>query len=357
MIAFILGITFFIIGMVETGPAGLVRNAALFICIMLAIVPEGLLVTVTVSLIVRAQRMKEKNVRVKNLESVETLGSTSVICSDKTGTLTTNVMTCQHVFFDLEERECDTAIPMMALKGDFYVDGTVRKQGFLKLIRCGALCNNAQFELDQNGNTKTTNDSNPTEAAMLKFSWGHIQAENPNQSIDEYRASHKKEHEIPFNSKNKWQVGVHRLKRDNLLDCEKKMDDVDIGDYDEVPLVQMKGAPERILALCDRYFYEGEVLDLDDQRREAILRGNEALAARGERVLALAELVLDPQKYDITVPEPEIDRKYPEDVDESMKDGVIVMYDGTRHKVKVDPRDEDTNEPIPWEEALVWMSR
>merc|ERR1719278_2573594 len=96
----------------------IVRNLVFLIGIIVANVPEGLLATVT------AARMAHKNVQVKNLESVETLGSTSVICSDKTGTLTTNVMTCQHVFYDLRECECDTDNPMAAVKGDFYEEAS-----------------------------------------------------------------------------------------------------------------------------------------------------------------------------------------------------------------------------------------
>merc|ERR1712241_771198 len=101
-------------------PNNYISHFVFIIGIIVANVPEGLLATVTVSLSLTATRMATKNVLVKNLEAVETLGSTSVICSDKTGTLTTNVMTCQHVFFDLEEQECDTAVPMMALDGNFY---------------------------------------------------------------------------------------------------------------------------------------------------------------------------------------------------------------------------------------------
>ena len=152
------------------------------------------------------------------------------------------------------------------------------------MVRCGALCNNAVFGTDGN----VTADSNPTEAAMVKFSSGHVLAENEEHTIPKFREIHSKLHEIPFNSKNKWQVSVHRLPKDQLLSCERKMDDVDVGDYDAVALVQMKGAPERILNLCDRYFYDGDVLDLDEDRRQAILEGNAALGRRGERVLALA---------------------------------------------------------------------
>merc|ERR1712048_288199 len=133
-----------IIGYTSNGE--LVRNVIFLIGIIVANVPEGLLATVTVSLTLTARRMALKKVRVKNLESVETLGSTSVICSDKTGTLTTSVMTCQHVVFDLQEFLCDTSKPEHATKGDFYVDekSTQQKESFRRLLRIGVLCNNSE---------------------------------------------------------------------------------------------------------------------------------------------------------------------------------------------------------------------
>ena len=220
-IAIILGISFFLVGwLVNDTP--FVRNVIFLIGIIVANVPEGLLATVTVSLTLTARRMFDKNVRVKNLESVETLGSTSVICSDKTGTLTTNVMTTQHIYYDLEPRLCDTDNPMYALKGDFYNKQTQkRKLSFLKLIRCGALCNNADFIDDQ-----VDKAANATEAAMVKFSAGHISAKY-RMLVPEYRDLHAKLHEIPFNSKNKWQISVHTLATNMLLDGDN-------GDYEAV---------------------------------------------------------------------------------------------------------------------------
>ena len=97
-VAIFLGITFFIIGFaLGTDP---ITNLVFMIGIIVANVPEGLLATVTVSLSLTASAMFNKNVLVKNMESVETLGSTTCICSDKTGTLTQNRMTCAEVVFD-----------------------------------------------------------------------------------------------------------------------------------------------------------------------------------------------------------------------------------------------------------------
>jgi len=93
-----LGVIFFIFGMIYKYPP--ITNLVFAIGIIVANVPEGLLATVTVSLALTAKRMAGKMVLVKNLESVETLGSTSCICSDKTGTLTQNRMTVSHMFFN-----------------------------------------------------------------------------------------------------------------------------------------------------------------------------------------------------------------------------------------------------------------
>lgn len=100
VVAFSLGITFFFFG-VAYG-YHIITNLVFAIGIIVANVPEGLLATVTVSLALTAKRMAKKMVLVKNLESVETLGSTSCICSDKTGTLTQNRMTVSQLFFDLK---------------------------------------------------------------------------------------------------------------------------------------------------------------------------------------------------------------------------------------------------------------
>merc|ERR1719491_2345794 len=220
-----------------------------------------------------------------------------------------------------------------ALKGDFYEadDTNKRNADFLKLVRCGGLCNNADFV---DGAVDPT--ANATEAAMVKFSSGHVSAEY-RLNIPEYRKRHFKLHEIPFNSTNKWQVSVHELPQDLLLENEEKLEE-----GGKRALVQMKGAPERILVLCDRYMEAGEVVALDDGKRKQILDGVMSLGSRGERVLALAELLLDTEQYDITRQEPIIDANYEKEKDASCAPNeIVVVFGDDRHKISVDAVDEN----------------
>merc|ERR1712198_664751 len=132
-VAVFLGVTFFIIAFI-LGYNWL--DAVIFLIgIIVANVPEGLLATVTVCLTLTAKRMASKNCLVKNLEAVETLGSTSTICSDKTGTLTQNRMTVAHMWYDNQIFEADTSEDQSGTSN--YKNGP----GWKPLERCAALCN------------------------------------------------------------------------------------------------------------------------------------------------------------------------------------------------------------------------
>jgi len=301
LIAFSLGISFFIIGMVKSG-GDVVPNIIFLIGIIVANVPEGLLATVTVSLTLTARRMAQKNVRVKNLESVETLGSTSVICSDKTGTLTTSIMTVQHVMFDLKEVLCDTSDPEHATNGDFYDKHGNMEQAasFKRLMRIGILCNNSNVMISEKTGKKSYT-SDPTEQAIFKFTLGNLGQLLTTRGLDANTIRKKhypqcgKSAAIPFNSANKWQVSVHGIDTDvGCLNKEEKSGD---------SVVAIKGAPERILGMCEYYLLNGEKRKLDESAREEIRDLNRRLAERGERVLGFADQLLDGKHYDRSIPE------------------------------------------------------
>ncbi|CAH1393568.1 unnamed protein product [Nezara viridula] len=161
-VAVFLGVSFFIIAFI-LGYYWL--DAVIFLIgIIVANVPEGLLATVTVCLTLTAKRMASKNCLVKNLEAVETLGSTSTICSDKTGTLTQNRMTVAHMWFDNQIIEADTTEDQSGVQYDR------TSPGFKALARIATLCNRAEFKGGQEGVSihETEDPNDPRHLMVMK---------------------------------------------------------------------------------------------------------------------------------------------------------------------------------------------
>lgn len=123
----------------------IITNIVFMIGIIVANVPEGLYITVTVCMALAAQRMAARHVLVKNLQSVETLGSTSCICSDKTGTLTQNKMTVSHMYYN--GRIVDAALNYEKFKKNpkQYIDYDVNDKAFQALLECMILGSKATF--------------------------------------------------------------------------------------------------------------------------------------------------------------------------------------------------------------------
>jgi len=330
-IAFALGISFFIVSYVKSGDP--IVAVVLLIGIIVANVPEGLLATVTVSLTLTARRMAIKKVRVKNLESVETLGSTSVICSDKTGTLTTSIMTCESVVFDTERVRVDTSDPEHATNGAFYGPDKMQLPSFKRLLRCGVLCNNSKKVVNEKTG-KHSFTSDPTEQAIFKFCLGNIDqifGGGNDTKVESLRSDHyPKLAEIPFNSKNKWQVSVHNVASPKACFSGETQGD---------SIIEIKGAPERILTMCSTYCYEGEDIEMTPEVMDRIRALNTEMAEDGERVLGFADMQLDGAAYPQAIKEPVFNPEamtvdgvaIPEDDGGS---GVTVLYEGK--KIPVD---------------------
>merc|ERR1712131_156726 len=267
-VAVVLGVVFFILAFV-LGYHWL--EAVIFLIgIIVANVPEGLLATVTVCLTLTAKRMASKNCLVKNLEAVETLGSTSTICSDKTGTLTQNRMTVAHMWFDNKIVEADTTEDQSGASFD------KNAPGWLTLERCGALCNRAEFKPGQEGVPilKREVNGDASEAAILKCT------ELSKGNVMDYRGRNKKVCEIPFNSTNKFQVSIHEaqdLNGDNLL--------------------VMKGAPERIVDRCSTIVINGREMPMDERWKQAFETAYMELGGLGERVLGFCDYVLPKDEF------------------------------------------------------------
>ena len=219
------------------------RDLILTLGIIVALVPEGLLPTLTLSLVLAAQRMARRKVLIRHLPSVETLGSVTVICTDKTGTLTENRMRVREVFLDL--RRCD--VETLASERE-----AVGARDFLRVARyCQDLA-----ETRANGRIELSGD--PLEVALVELADRIAPLPPPTQRSDEW----------PFDSERMRQSVLYPDNDGQTLYC--------------------KGALESVLPLCETILFAGSVQPLDDSRRNAIVRAQEEMAAKGLRVIALA---------------------------------------------------------------------
>ncbi len=239
-IAIILGIIFF--GMSFLLGNRLMGSMIFAIGIIVANVPEGLLPTVTLCLSIASKRMAKRNALVKNLESVETLGSTTVICTDKTGTITLNKMETNTLFINLEERSV-------------FERDLKKIKGLQQITKAMVLCNNSKFNAN---NKRYTGD--PTEVALMNFASKFSRIKDIQEE--------KRIYESPFDSKTRRMITTNKLRKKKIA--------------------YLKGAPEVVLKVCSKILIGGREKPLERKDRKAILSSFRKLASRGERVMGFA---------------------------------------------------------------------
>ncbi len=235
----------------------------LAVSLAVAAIPEGLPAVSTVALAIGVQRLVKKNAIIRKLPSVETLGSATVICSDKTGTLTQNKMTVVDAYINHTLDVIDRENPASQLN-----------QQETGLLMASILCGDA--EMSQNAEGQITFTGDPTETALLDFGvLYHIKK-------NELEKTYPRVDEIPFDSERKRMSTINKW-ADNQFQ------------------VNVKGGVDEVLSVCDKIMLHGEIKPLSEEDIEKIVAANEKMALSALRVLAVAYKPLDKIPSNISV--------------------------------------------------------
>ncbi|MGB9673429.1 MAG: cation-translocating P-type ATPase [Anaerolineales bacterium] len=285
----------------------------------IAAVPEGLPAVVTISLALGMREMVRRHALIRRLSSVETLGSATVICSDKTGTLTQNEMTVTRIWADGVEIEVSGS--GYAPIGEFRVAGKtvnpVDYQALLTALWVAVLNNDAKLEPRQgeDGDIPYRVVGDPTEAALL------VAALKANADLGELLKAYPRVQEIPFDSERKRMVTIHALKH-------PRMEDISPFDNPEQPhgyVVLVKGAPDLVLDLCTKQqALDDSVRELSEMQRMEILQANDRMTQDALRVLGVAYKLIPNLPVELN----------PEEIEQEMTFvGLIGMIDPPRPEV------------------------
>lgn len=236
--------------------------------LIVAVIPEGLVPTTTLTLAMAVQRLAKRGIIVKELATMDTLGHTSVICTDKSGTLTQNQMTVRSVW--VAGQRLSVSGVGYEPRGDFSPKPTrVLENDLRELMKAAWLCNNSRLNPPAPDRPLWTSLGDQTEAAL------RVLALKSGLNEAQINSQYPRVHELPFEARRKRMSTIHR------------------NSTGEVAFV--KGAPKEVLQLCTRIWIDGEVRDLDDTTRAAILAANDVDARHALRVLALARRDLPPR--------------------------------------------------------------
>jgi Ca2+-transporting ATPase len=279
------------------------------VSLAIAAVPEGLPAVVTICLALGMQRMVTRHALIRKLAAVETLGSATVICSDKTGTLTQNEMTVTHGWVGGKEFAVENAACL--------VEGCFRRNGELfepavepdtyLLLRGAVLCNDARLEEsgEAEGEKTWRMIGDPTEGALM------VAAVKAGIRREELAREMPRVGEIPFDSARKRMTTIHPMPTTRPTDGAGWV-------------ACMKGAPDVVLDLCTRIRENGSEEPLTPKKRQAVLDANHGMAGRALRVLGVAYRLFPKQPDSLAVDAVERDMVFV---------GMLAMIDPPRPEV------------------------
>lgn len=306
LIILAISILVIIIGIVREGPlAGMPLTQELIVTMIItgialavAAIPEGLPAVVTITLALGLQRLAKNNALMRKLPAVETLGSTTVICSDKTGTLTKNEMTVKNIWMPGKAAHGSNGRHIM-VEGEGYepignfeeiIERSGKRRGaeidpkkdvaLEMLLKVGALCNNAKLakthKIEENDNDKGAPNGrerpyleewsiagDPTEGALV------VAAAKAGMTVDMLNSKHSRIKEIPFSSEKAMMTTINKSEPGRSIVC-------------------VKGAPEVIIGKCDHAMVSGRPKPMSPNMRKHILEANHEMTSRALRVLAIA---------------------------------------------------------------------
>ncbi|CDW80621.1 k antiporter p-type alpha subunit family protein [Stylonychia lemnae] len=329
-ISFSMSLTFFAINFAFGYQ--IITNIIFMIGIIVANTPEGLYITLTVCMALAAKRMAARSVLVKNLQSVETLGSTSCICSDKTGTLTQNRMTVSHLYYNAQIHDASINYEKLKKNQELKLDYDIKDPAFKNILDCMILGSKASFAFNPKNEEikayiakkkgskirdyaryiiteeekeqarqellqaelnlpveKRNVTGDASETGIIKFAQSirDVETERQTYPVFSYELDGNiVDALIPFNSEIKFNMFIRDMNTDKISP-ESKEDNL---------CIFLKGAPERILNRCNKILINGEERPFS-QYADHVQFANYSFGRMGERVLAFAKLELDPKIY------------------------------------------------------------
>ncbi len=313
----------FVAGILEVGGVPtleqLVDKFMVAVSLAIAAVPEGLPAVVTISLALGMREMVKRHALIRKLASVETLGSATVICSDKTGTLTQNAMTVTRVWVD------GTALEITGVgyvpEGDFLDKGKKVDPhdypGIANALWVGSLNNDSQLEmLEEDGQKRYRVVGDPTEGSIL------VAAAKAGAQARDLNNAYPRAAEVPFDSERKRMITVHQVK-------DPKANDLSLFDEKngkESYTIAVKGAPDVVLKLCNRYQkMNGSTAAMDEEKRTSVMAANDDMTKDALRVLGMAYRVVSTKPGNVNSEELEKDLVFC---------GLVGMIDPAREEVK-----------------------